>query len=242
MAYRMTTRTPISWAMQRYAAEIWRLEREHPPVSLGSIAEHANVSTQAVSRMVRRLEEAGLVRHERYHGVKLTARGERACLPAIRRHRLVECFLVQVMGFDWAEVHDLADDFEHGVDERIEARIDELTGYPTRCPHGDPIPSADGVLPVVDDAPLSEIARALLPGQRGEVSRVKTHDPERLRYLKDVGLVPGVGFQFRSAAPFDGPVTLEIEGVERVVGNGLARELRVTMASPAKENGYGNAT
>jgi DtxR family Mn-dependent transcriptional regulator len=228
--------------MQRYAAEIWRLEREHPPVSLGSIAEHVDVSTQAVSRMVRRLEEAGLVRHERYHGVRLTPRGERACLPAIRRHRLVECFLVQVMGFDWAEVHDLADDFEQGVDERIEARIDELTGYPTRCPHGDPIPSVDGVLPVVEDAPLSAVAGDLVSGQSGIVSRVKTHDAERLRYLADIGLVPGTRFQFRSAAPFEGPVTVSLEGAERVVGHGLARELRVTMSPDGLPDGDDTAT
>ncbi len=215
--------------MQRYAAEIWRLEREDPPVTLSDIADHVHVSAQAVSRMVRRLEEAGLVRHERYQGVCLTPRGERACLPAIRRHRLVECFLVQIMGYDWAEVHDLADTVEQGVDARIEARMDQLTGHPTRCPHGEPIPSADGVLPVVDDQMLADVAPSLKPGALGSVSRVKTHDAERLRYLAQIGLIPGSGFEFRSAAPFDGPITLRLGDAERVVGQSLARGLRVSL-------------
>jgi DtxR family Mn-dependent transcriptional regulator len=144
-------------------------------------------------------------------------------MPAIRRHRLVEVFLVRIMGYDWAEAHDLADTFERGVDDALEDRIDEMTGHPTRCPHGDPIPSKDGVMPLVDDIELV----ALPSGQEGVLSRVRTHDPDKLRYLASIGLVPGVHFSLMSCAPFNGPMRLIYGDRDEVLGYELAKALRV---------------
>ncbi|MCB0216207.1 MAG: metal-dependent transcriptional regulator [Caldilineae bacterium] len=216
--------TAISPAMRRYAAEIYRLQDGQPWVGLADLAAHAAVSAQAVSRMARRMKEAGLVEHQPYRGLRLTEAGQRAAMPAIRRHRLVEVFLVNVMGFDWSETHDLADVFEQGIDASIEDRIDLLTGHPTRCPHGDPIPTRDGRMPVLDDTSLVN----LRTGERGVVSRVRTHDPERLRYLRSIGLVPGTAFDLRSCAPFNGPLRLKYGRHDEVLGHELATAIWVT--------------
>ena len=215
----------VTPAMQRYAAEIYRLQQDHPHVKLSMLTEHVDASPQAVSRMIRRLKQAGLVVHEPYRGVRLTPAGERAALPVIRRHRLIEVFLVDVMRFGWEEVHELADVLEAGIDQVLEDRIDELTGHPTRCPHGDPIPTRDGVMPPLNDVSLV----TLEPGVVGRISRVRTHDPEKLRYLAELGLVPGVEFRLESRAPFNGPLRLRAGNREHVLGHELAATLWVEL-------------
>lgn len=213
----------VSPAMQRYAAEIYRLQQDHPYVTLSMLGEHMYVSPQAISRMIRRLKQAGLVVHEPYRGVRLTPAGERVALPAIRRHRLLEVFLVDVMRFGWEEVHDLADVLEAGIDQVLEDRIDELTGHPTRCPHGDPIPTRDGVMPPLNDVSLV----TLQPGAKGRISRVRTHDPEKLRYLAQLSLVPDTPFELLSRAPFNGPLRIRAGNREHVLGHELAAVLWV---------------
>lgn len=208
----------ISLGMQRYAAEIFRLQEHAEFVGLTSLASHLDVSGQAASRMVRRMKDAGLIEHEPYRGVRLTTTGEREAMPALRRHRLIEVFLVKVMGYDWAEIHDRADVLERGIDDVLEARIDQLTGHPTRCPHGDPIPSPDGRIERLDDAPLTQ----LQSGSTGRISRVRTHDPDKLRYLQELGLKPGTPFDLLSCAPFDGPLRLRTKDHDVVIGHRLA--------------------
>ena len=207
-----------SSAMQRYAAEIYRLQQDHPYATLSSIAEHVDASLQAVSRMIKRLKHAGLVAHAPYKGVRLTPEGERTALPAIRRHRLAEVFLVKVMKFGWDEAHHLTDGFELGIDQKLEARIAELTDHPSRCPHGEPIPSKDGIMPEVTDRSLIILA----PGDIGHISRIRTHDGEKLRYLAQLGLIPGVGFRFMARGPFNGPVRILVDRQEHVIGHKLA--------------------
>lgn len=219
----------VSSAMQRYVAEIYRLQQECDEdeyVGVSSLAEHVDASLQAVSRMIRRLKEAGLVIHEPYQGVRLTPAGEREALPAIKRHRLIEVFLVDVMQFGWEETHDLADIFERGIDDVLESRIDELTDYPDRCPHGDPIPR-DGVMPQLNDTSIV----TLDPGTHGTISRVRTHDPEKLRYLAELGIVPGVEFHLKSRAPFNGPLRIRVGRHEHILGHELAQTVWVDPAS-----------
>ena len=208
----------ISPAMQRYAAEIFRLQEDTAHVGLTSLAAHLDVSAQATSRMVKRMKDIGLIAHEPYRGVRLTEPGERQAMPALRRHRLIEVFLVDVMGYDWAEIHDRADVLERGIDDALEARIDELTGHPTHCPHGDPIPSRDGHFEQLQDAPLTDLGS----GITGRISRVRTHDPEKLRYLQEIGLKPGTAFDLLSCAPFDGPLRLRTSDQDVVLGYRLA--------------------
>jgi len=210
-----------SSAMQRYAAEIHRLQEDEPYVALSLLAEHLDVSAQAVSRMVRRMRDAGLVEHAPYRGVRLTEAGVAAGLPAIRRHRLAEVFLERVLGYDWAEVHDLAAVFENGMDDELEARIDEVLGYPKHCPHGDPIPTPDGRIPALADVCLTRLES----GTPGTITRVRTHSPDKLRYLQEIGLKPGTSFDLQSCGPFDGPLRLFYDNRDIVLGYQLASSL-----------------
>ena len=150
-------------SMQEYLAEAYRIAHYQPDdnfVSTSSLAEEMQVSAPAVTRMVQRLKHAGFLEHEPYRGIQLTEAGEREALANIRRHRLVERFLVDVMGFGWHEVHDDADDLGLVVSDVLVDKMDEMTGYPKRCPHGEPIPHADGFLPRVTDFrfPMSRLA------------------------------------------------------------------------------------
>lgn len=215
----------ISQAMQRYIAEIYRLQQDNAYVALSALAEQADVSLQAVSRMIRRLKKVGLVVHEPYQGVWLTPEGARTALPWIRRYRLIEVFLVQVMRFRWDEIHELTGVVERGVNQVLEDRMDELAGHPTRCPHGAPIPTRDGVMPAPNDVQLV----ALEPGIKGRISRVRTRDPDKLRYLAQVGLVPGVALRFQARGPFRGPLRVRVGGQEHVLGRELAATLWVEL-------------
>jgi DtxR family Mn-dependent transcriptional regulator len=187
------------------------------------VAASMGVSLQAASRMIRRMIEQGYIQHEPYKGVRLTAEGETIALQVIRRHRILEAFMVRVMGFGWDEVHDMVETLERGVVDVLVDRMDTLAGYPRRCPHGEPIPSKDGVMPVLQDQPLTEWPEKSV----AEVSRVKTHDPEKLRYLQSVRLIPGNAVMIVSRSPFNGPVHLECEGDGLVISHELAGELYV---------------
>jgi DtxR family transcriptional regulator, Mn-dependent transcriptional regulator len=222
----------VSPAMRRYAAEIYRLQQDYEQVSLSLLSESVEASTQAISNMVRRLNEGGYLTHELYRGVRLTSEGERIAMPALRRHRLGEVFLVRVMGYDWASAHELADVFERGVNEELEDRMDELTGHPTRCPHGEPIPSKDGVMPRVYDRPLSGVPS----GSDCLISRVRTHDVDKLRYIAELGLVPGVPFHLLSCAPFNGPLRLQLKPQDHIIGYELASSLWVEVVKEGPGN------
>lgn len=206
-----------------YLAEIYRIQEMYSEATLSMLADAMDVSLQAASRMIRRMAEKSLIVREPYRGVLLTAEGERIALQTIRRHRLLEVYLVSVMGFGWDEVHDMVELLERGIPDRIIDRMDEMAGHPTRCPHGEPIPSPDGIMPVVDDRPMTEWPIGL----RGQVSRVKTHDPHKLRYLAEVHLLPGTPVVVNAHGPFQGPVHLECAGKTFVLGYQLASEVRI---------------
>lgn len=214
--------------MREYLGEIYRLQRTPEGVTTSALADRLGVSPPAVVRMLRRLDEAGLLKHEPYQPVKLTRAGELEALRSIRRHRLLEAFLVKVMGFGWDEVHDHAHSLEKVIDDRFEDRMDIVSGHPTRCPHGDPIPTRDGVMPEVNDRPLLDMA----VGVRAVVSRVKTHEPEKLRYLAELALIPGAPVKVMGRAPFNGPVRVAVGGTlretqEQVLGAELAKSILV---------------
>lgn len=212
-----------SLAMQRYAAEVFRLQQDHAQVSLSELADHVDSSPQATSRMIKRLTDAGYAEYEPYYGVRLTQQGELIAMPSLRRHRLSEVFLVQVMGYDWAEAHELTDLFERGINEELEDRMAELTGHPTRCPHGEPIPSKDGRI----EFPRDKLLVDQEIGQQFRLSRVRTHDMDKLRYIAKLGLTPGVEFGLVSRAPFRGPLRLQMDRSDQVIGYELAASLWV---------------
>jgi len=219
-------------AMQRYAAEIYRLQQDYQQVSLTLLSNTVDASAQAISIMVRRLGAAGFLVHEPYRGVRLTPAGEKIAMPALRRHRITEVFLVKVMGYDWAAAHELADVFENGLNDELEDRSFELAGRPTRCPHGEPIPSKDGIMPVIHDEPLSGVSS----GSDCVISRVRTHEGEKLRYIGELGLVPGTPFHLLSCAPFNGPLRLQMAPHDHIIGYELARVIYVEI----EKTGPGN--
>src|SRR5262245_45422928 len=130
--------------MREYLGEIYRLERTAEGVTTSALAERLEVSSSAVARMLRRLHDHAMLRHVPYKGVQLTSQGESEALRSIRRHRLLEVFLVKVMGFSWDEVHEQAHGLQLTITDAFEDRMDVVAGYPTHCPHGDPIPTKDG--------------------------------------------------------------------------------------------------
>ena len=222
----------VSPAMQRYAAEIYRLQQDHEQVSLSLLSSHVESSAQAISTMVKRLNKNGYLVHEPYRGVRLTSEGEKIAMPAVRRHRLTEVFLVKVMNYDWASAHELSDVFERGVNDEIEDRMDELAGHPTRCPHGEPIPSKEGVMPRVEDIPLTNVPS----GSDCVISRVRTHDMEQLHYIGELGLVPGTSFHLLSCAPFKGPLRLQTKQQDHMIGYELASSLWVEVTNRGEGN------
>jgi DtxR family Mn-dependent transcriptional regulator len=214
---------------QEYLAETYRIayyQAGDPYVSTSAIAEEMGVSAPAVTRMVQRLRDAGFVEHEPYRGVKLTPAGEREALRSIRRHRVIERFLVDVMAFGWHEVHESADEMDAGISDNIINRMEQMTGFPRRCPHGEPIPSADLKMPRITDEPLHE---AVL-GADWAISRVHTHDARLLDYLNTMGLEPGVAFELVERAPFNGPLKLRFNGSEVHIGYEIAQVLQVCPA------------
>lgn len=211
--------------MQDYLAEIYRIAsyQQEPYVSTSELADRMEKTAPAVVRMASRLDEAGLIEHERYQGIRLTQRGEREALASIRRHRIVESFLVKVMGLGWHEVHKESDKLAGAVSEKLLELMEKMAGHPTRCPHGEPIPTREGTMPKLDDIPLADLE----PEQKLVISRVNTHDPEKLIYLQDIRLIPGQAIDLVARAPFNGPLRLRIDRDEQVIGVELARALRV---------------
>lgn len=221
--------TPV---MQRYAAEVYRLQQDHAQVPVSLLTETVAASSQAVSKMVRRLVEGGFLEHEPYRGIRLTASGERLAMPSLRRHRIAEVFLVRIMNYDWATAHFLTDVFEQGVNDDLEDRMYEMTGRPARCPHGEPIPTKDGLMPQVNDTPLVQVPS----GSDCIISRVRTHDFDKLHYIGSLGLEPGRAFHLASCAPFKGPLRLQLNPSDQVIGFELAQTLWVEV----KKRGQGN--
>lgn len=222
----------VSPAMQRYAAEIYRLQQDHERVSLSLLSSNVESSAQAISTMVKRLGKSGYLVHEPYRGVRLTEDGEKIAMPSLRRHRLTEVFLVKVMKYDWASAHELSDVFEKGINNEIEDRVFELTGHPTRCPHGEPIPSKNGIMPVVKDEPLLNVTS----GSDCIVSRIRTHDSGKLRYIAELGLIPGAPFHLFSCAPYQGPLRLQMKPHDHIIGYELSQSIWVEV----KKKGEGN--
>ncbi len=209
--------------MREYLAEIYRLQEDSPTVSTTALADRLHVSAPAVPRMLKRLRNAGYVIHKPYQGIELTSLGREEALKELRRHRILEVFLVDIMGFTWDEAHDHADEMGKGLNDVLTERMAKMTDNPTRCPHGEPIPDGEGNLPDVKDVCIINLS----VGHVGTVSRVRTNDPERLKYFKTLGLVPGAKFEILGRAPFNGPMRLRVDRDDVVLGAELTKSLWV---------------
>ncbi len=209
--------------MEDYLKAVYRLRDARGQVTTQRLAEELGVTGPSVTNMVKRLDELRLLRHTRYHGVELTPAGEKIALEVLRHHRLLELYLAESLGYPWDEVHAEAERLEHHVSEELEARMDSALGYPTRDPHGDPIPSREGTIATVSELRLVDLEA----GERALVARVSDRDPEQLRYLGGLGLYPGVAVSVVERLPFDGPIRLRVGGAEHVIGRFLAGAVHV---------------
>lgn len=212
--------TPV---VEDYLKAVWMLQQVESPVSTSRIAERLGLSAAAVTAMVKRLAEQHLLRHEPYYGVRLTGAGELAALRIIRRHRVLELFLVEVLGYEWDRVHAEAERLEHAASDELIERLARLLGEPDRDPHGNAIPTADGVVdrgryPALGELPAGEARRIL---------EVEVEEPEQLRYLGSLNLYPGAEVQVVHKSPFDGPVSLQVNGEPAVISHSLAQRIRV---------------
>jgi DtxR family transcriptional regulator, Mn-dependent transcriptional regulator len=185
-----------------WSAQEWSTER----VSTKLLADRLGVSASTVSEAVRKLADQGLVDHARYGAITLTERGRVEAVSVVRKHRLLETFLVQELGYSWDEVHDEAEVLEHAVSEKLMSRIDRKLGYPARDPHGDPIPSTDGDIPTPPARQLSQFR----DGESGTVARISDADPEMLRYLDSVGIALDTPVRVVERRDFAGTVNVRI--------------------------------
>jgi DtxR family Mn-dependent transcriptional regulator len=187
-------------------AQEWSLEK----VSTKMLAEKIGVSASTASESIRKLAEQGLVDHEKYGAVTLTESGRRAALAMVRRHRLIEAFLVKELGYSWDEVHDEAEVLEHAVSDRLVARIDAKLGFPQRDPHGDPIPGSDGRVPT----PPARQLWACHDGDAGTVARISDADPEMLRYFDSIGISLDSRLRVLTRREFAGMISVAVESAD----------------------------
>jgi DtxR family Mn-dependent transcriptional regulator len=216
-------RSSFTRAQQDYLKALYQLHGDHQPVPTRDLAQRLGISSPSVSEMVTRLTAQGLVEHDRYRGQQLTREGRKVALELVRHHRLLEMFLVQILGYSLDEVHDEAERLEHVISERMEQRIFELLGRPQLDPHGHAIPTLGGKVRPRGDRPLS----AGRVGEKVVVQGVSDDDPGRLRELERRGLLPGTRIEIVEGSKFEGPIGVRIKGRRTSVPLGLARAVFV---------------
>ncbi len=220
----------LSQAIEDYLKAIYKLHEGHA-VSTKEIAEALDVSSASVTNMVKRLAGMGFVTHKAYHGVSLTDAGKKIALEIIRHHRLLETYLREIMGYDWEKMHDEAERLEHHISEEFEDRLDEMLGYPTHDPHGDPIPSRAGEVPRVSADPLTVFSE----GQTVLIHRLSDSDPALLSRFESLGLLPRVEVTLVSKDCGEGPVTVKVGPVEHVLEHLDARRIYGTLTKPMRD-------
>lgn len=213
----------ITPSIEDYLKAIYSLQQQDGSASTSLLGERKGSKPGSVTGMIKKLAEMNLVVHTPYQGVQLTEAGEKIALEVIRHHRLIELYLVEALGYTWDEVHEEAERLEHHISEKLEARIAARLGHPTADPHGDPIPSLEGELPSSGTTSLADLP---VPA-RARVVRVGDQNAERLRYLADLGLKPGVAIEVVDSAPFDGPVSIRIDEAVRAIDRRMARSISV---------------
>ena len=219
----------LTTVAQDYLKVIWTAQEwSHEKVSTKLLAERIGVSASTASESIRKLADQGLVDHEKYGAVTLTDAGRHAALAMVRRHRLMETFLVRELGYGWDEVHDEAEVLEHAVSDRMLDRIDAKLGYPTRDPHGDPIPAADGRVPTPPARQLS----ACQNGEAGTIARISDAEPEMLRYFDSVGLNLESHIRVVARRDFAGMISVAVHDPHDSDG---PDEMTVDLGSPAAE-------
>ncbi len=218
MSNDQSTSPPLTGQAEDYLKVIYELERNGAAAGTSEIAGRLGIAPASVTGMIQRLARLGLVESERYRGTRLTEAGRTAALQLIRRHRIIECYLVERLGFGWEDVHEEAERLEHAASDQLIARMAGAIGNPTQDPHGAPIPTPDGR---VDESHLPSIAE-MAEGTDATVMRMSDRDPDFLRYLDGLGIRPGARVRLVTRGPFDGPLSVAVDGVPQTIGTNSA--------------------
>lgn len=209
---------PLTAPVEDYLKAIYTIGKGTGAAATNEIAQRLALAPASVSGMVRRLADQGLLAYERYHGVKLTETGRRAALRTLRRHRVIEAYLAQALGYPWDRVHAEAERLEHAASDELVDRMAATMGEPEVDPHGAPIPTRDGAVDETEYTSLADLAVDM----PGIIMRVTDEDPAMLRYLAELSVVPGKRVTVKSRAPYGGPITLAVGRQEISVGPALA--------------------
>lgn len=213
-------------SVENYLKAMYHLQHRHGRVKTKQLADQLCVSLPSVTSMLQSMGSDALVEYQPYKGALLTTRGEKVALKVIRKHRLIEMFLVETLEFTWDEVHAEAELLEHAVSDKLAQRIDDFLGNPQFDPHGDPIPTADGEVVHRAVIPLHEA----VPGMEVQIARVLDQQPDLLRHLTRIALVPGATLSVVEVLPFDGQMTVKVGEESATISRSLASRLLVTEA------------
>ncbi|MEM2936718.1 MAG: metal-dependent transcriptional regulator [Candidatus Bathyarchaeia archaeon] len=213
----------VTAVTEEYLEGIYRLQQKSGVAKTSEIVELLQVVPGTVTNTVERLEREGLVTHEPYRGVKLTEEGRKIALDVIRRHRLSERLLTDLLHLGWDEVHKAACRLEHGITEDIVKNLEKALGHPTTCPHGNPIPTKCGGILEEESEPITN----LNPQERGVIVKITEEEPELLRYLATLSLRPGASMEVVEKAPFNGPITVKVAGANHALSRKVAALIKV---------------
>jgi DtxR family Mn-dependent transcriptional regulator len=210
--------TAYTESVENCLKAVYELERSgHETVSTTDLANRLGIAPPSVTGMMRRLADSGLINYEPYHGARLTNEGQRVALRTLRRHRIIETYLARALGLSWDLVHEEAERLEHAASDALIDRMATVLGHPTVDPHGAPIPTAEGAIDERMLTPLTELD----VGDRARIVSVYDEDPDRLRYLGQLGLVPGVIVTLVSRQPYGGPLSFRFGDAVRDIGPAL---------------------
>ncbi|MDO8735684.1 MAG: metal-dependent transcriptional regulator [Thermoleophilia bacterium] len=213
----------LTEAVEEYLEAIYKMSLEGPVIA-ARLAEKMGVSPPTVADMLRRLSEKGMVKTSRSEGVKLTKKGLETAETMVRRHRLWERFLTDVLGLNWDEVHEEACRLEHAMSPQVEEKLADILGHPETCPHGFPIPGTKGAKKRAREAkPLSKLS----VGDEAIIERVTEEDSQLLQYLSSLGLLPEAKISIKEIAPFKGPMLVQVCGAQYALGQEVASKIMV---------------
>jgi DtxR family Mn-dependent transcriptional regulator len=214
----------ISPTVEDYLKTIYKLQKQDEKVSTSAIAEKLELSNATVTAMIKKLAERKFLEHVSYYGVVLTDEGRKAALGVIRRHRLVELFLKEILGLPWDKIHAEAEKLEHVISDELLDRIDSILGYPKADPHGNHIPTKDGMMPdPQENCPLIDVA----VGETVVIDSVSDSDPNKLQFMSKLGLFPGVVIHISEKPPFEGDLFIKIGPSEHRLPREVAKNIFV---------------
>ena len=215
----MSTATKVSSTVEEYLEAIYKLQEKEGTAKTTELAKELKVALGTITNTIESLEKQSLVIHQPYKGVKLTVKGRKIALDVVRRHRLSERLLVDILRLEWSKAHDAACKLEHAfADKELSRPLEKALGNPKTCPHGNPIPSESGKL-------VEEQSKALMSldvGEKGTIMKVTDEREDILQYLGKLGLVPGALVEIEEKAPFNGPIMVRVGNANYALGRNVA--------------------